>query len=273
MIKILNTIICYNNIDEVEEYVKKVSMLNSSDNVAMVIVVNKLDNGNVADLEERIAKIDIMTMVVKPNSNLGYMNGMIEGYKEYIKKYDCEALKYVIMSNTDINYPDNFFISKLLNNEYPNEIWSIGPAVYAPDRDNYDNPILDIRREKKAVIKTIKRFRTPIFNELYFHMSNIKGKFIKQKKGESHKVYEVHGCYFIVRKELADLMISNPFGALLYSEEAYVAEMVWHHNKFAYYDANLLVEHIEHTVTGKLDYKKLSRYIADSMEVILRDFY
>lgn len=273
MIEILNSIICYNNMKEVVEYVSKVSELECSEKVAVAVVVNKLDNGKVSDLINRLKSINIESLVVQPISNLGYLNGMLEGYKAFVRQQDASNLKYVIMSNTDINYPDPAFIKKLLNKNYPCEVWSIGPAVYVPERKSYDNPVLDERRSKKDVKRIIKRFRTPIFNEFYFHLSNIKGKIIRQKIGISHKVYEVHGCYFVINRELAEKMVDMPFGALLYSEEAYVAEMVWHNNKISYYDSNLLVEHNEHSVTGKINYKKLSQYIADSMEVILRDFY
>lgn len=273
MIEVLNTIICYNNLEEVVQYVKKVSLLKSANKVAVAVVINKLDNGNIIDLQNELAKINILSFTVDPKTNLGYMNGMIKGYQAFKENYGTHDLKYIIMSNTDINYPDDTFISDLLLRNYSENVWSIGPAVYAPDRRNFDNPVCETRRSKMDVIKTIKIFRTPVFNEIYFHLSNLKGKIKKIPRGTSRNVYEVHGCYFVIRKELGDLMVQNPFGALLYSEESYVAEMVWHNGKTGYYDANLLVEHVEHTVTGKLDYKKLSKYIADSMEVILRDFY
>ena len=273
MIEILNTIICYNNADEVVEYVKKVEKLISSDKVAVSVVINKLENGSKKVLEQKLSAINVKTCIADPQKNLGYMNGMIFGYEHFLKKHGSAKLKYVVMSNTDINYPNNSFMTDLLSREYSEAIWCIGPAVYAPGRNNYDNPICDTRRSEKEVRSIIKRFRIPVFNELYFHLSNVKGKLMKQPRGESHRVYEVHGCYFVVKKELADQMINRPFGALLYSEEAYVAEMVWHNKKSSYYDANLLVEHIEHTVTGKIDYKKISKYIADSMEVVLREFY
>ena len=273
MIEILNTIICYNNPDEVIQYVKKVSLLKSSEKVAIAVVINKLENLDSKELETKLAQINIASFVVEPMTNLGYMNGMIKGYQEFLERYNSADLKYIIMSNTDINYPDSNFLDSLLSRNYEEDIWSIGPAVYAPERKTFDNPVCETRRSKLDVIKTIRIFRTPLLNEVYFHLSNLKGKIKKVPRGSSHKVYEVHGCYFVIKKTLGDLMIKNPFGALLYSEESYVAEMVWHNGKSGYYDAELLVEHVEHTVTGKLDYKRLSKYIAESMEVILKDFY
>lgn len=273
MIEVLNTVICYNNVEEVTNYVKKIEKLVSSDKVAVAVVINKLENEKKEYLEKKLSEINVQTYLADPNENLGYLNGMIYGYKHFIKNYDSTNLRYVVMSNTDINYPDNRFFECLLSKEYDNDIWSIGPSVYAPGRKNYDNPACETRRSKKKVRSIIRRFRIPVFNELYFHLAELKGKCVKRNRGKSHKVYEVHGCYFIIKKQLADLMIKKPFGALLYSEEAYVAEMVWHNNKTAYYDAELLVEHIEHTVTGKMDYKQIANYIADSMEVIMKDFY
>mgnify|MGYP004519445831 CR=1 FL=1 len=272
MIEILNTIICYNNVAEVITYIKKVSELKDADKTAIMVVVNKIDNDTIEHLQNEIKKINILTYIYNPMQNLGYINGMLKGYEEYLKISE-DTLKYVIMSNTDIDYPDINFISKLLGNRYEEEVWSIGPAVYSPNMRNYDNPVLEKRRTKRAVMKTISIFRTPILNRIYYFLAVLKSKFIKRDKGKSRIVYEIHGCYFIVRPCLAKKMLDNQFGALLYSEEAYVAENVYSSNKKTFYDSDLLVYHMEHSVTGKLDFKKFANYIADSMEVILKEFY
>ena len=77
MIEILNTIICYNNADEVVEYVKKVEKLISSDKVAVSVVINKLENGSKKVLEQKLSAINVKTCIADPQKNLGYMNGMI----------------------------------------------------------------------------------------------------------------------------------------------------------------------------------------------------
>lgn len=271
-VKILNTVICYDNVNEVLDYIQKLQRLEFSNYIAVCVVINKLQIFNEEELIDGINKLSICCMVVNPKKNLGYMNGMIFGYEVFVKKYNL-ILDYVVMSNTDINYPDIGFYKKLLTNTYDDSIWGIGPAVYSTNSKSYTNPILFSRRTKQRVKYTIRIFKTPLINLFYIWASNLKTKIKKQKIGKSGLVYEVHGCFFIVKPQLVNEMIKKPFGALLYSEEAYVAEMIYHLGKKEYYDSELMVEHAEHSVTGRVKNKRIAKHIASSMAVILRDFY
>ncbi len=273
MIKLLNTVICYDNPKEVINYVNILSTLKCANEIAVCIIINKLDNENESKFKQQLNQISIKTFVCKPNKNLGYLNGMLYGYKKFIAQFEISDLKYIIMSNTDIGFPDKSFISKVLSKKYENNIWLIGPAVYVPQKNTYDNPSCIKRRTKKTVKRIIAIFKTPIIKELYIWASDVKSRIRKRKRGNSQYVYAVHGCFFLVSKDLANAMLEKPFRALLYSEEAYVSEMTYHAGKKAYYDADLLVEHNEHSVTGKLNYSRLAFYIAESMKIILQDFY
>lgn len=271
--KVLNTVICYNNEQEVLSYAKKLSQLVNAEQVCLVVVINKLDNGNISELELKIKEISLETLVCYPGENLGYMNGMLFGYENYKKETGNHTPQFIIMSNTDIDYPDNKFLSKLISKQYDDDVWVIGPAVFVPERNTYDNPVNEQRPKVEKISQLIKIFGTPFLNKLFLKGSLIKGKFVKKNIGESHKVYEVHGCYFIVRGIMTNELLKSPFGALLYSEEAYIAEMAYKFNKFEFYDTDLLINHIEHTVTGKVETKRIARYLCDSMKVIKRDFY
>lgn len=271
--KIVNTVICYNNTIEVLCYAKKLSLLSDAEQVCLIVIINKLENENISDFKSKIKQINLETLVCNASENLGYMNGMLFGYEQYKKETGNHIPQFVIMSNTDIDYPDNKFLSKLIDKQYEDDIWGIGPAVFVPERNTYDNPIIDQRRSVEEINQLIKKFGMPIYNKLYIKGSLIKGKLMKKDIGKSHRVYEVHGCYFIVKGIMADELLKSPFGALLYSEETYIAEMVYKYNKVEFYDADLIINHIEHSVTGKLETKKLAKYLCDSMKVIKRDFY
>jgi len=72
---------------------------------------------------------------------------------------------------------------------------------------------------------------------------------------------------------MATILDDRKFKALLYSEEAYIAELIREYNKKTYYDSNIEVIHNESAVTGKLANKKKAKYIADSLKVIRDEFY
>lgn len=271
--KILNTVICYNNVDEVVEYARKLTRLVNFEHVCLVIVINRLDDDSHAFLETEIKNIGIESLICDPQENLGYMNGMIFGYESYLKENGGVIPNFVIMSNTDIDYPDNEILVKLLNNKYEDDIWVIGPAVFVPLRNSYDNPVAEQRRDINQINRLINRFTTPILNHLYIKGSMIKGKLLRKQIGNSRIVYEVHGCYFIIRGCMAEELVKRPFGALLYSEETYISEIAFQNRKKVFYDSDLLVNHIEHTVTGKIKTGVIARHLSQSMQVIKRDFY
>lgn len=271
--KIVNTVICYNNPDEVVSYAQKFSELEDSNNACLIITINLLEEGKYIEFENRIKEVKLECIICKPDRNLGYMNGMLFGYECYKSKTNNHTPEYLIMSNTDIDYPDSKLLKKLLEQEYDDDVWVIGPAVFVPKRRSYDNPIADHRRSVSEINLLIKKFGTPIINELYIIASLLKGRLVRKDIGNSRKVYEVHGCYFIVKGCMSDVLLESPFGAILYSEETYVAETAFRHNKIEYYDTSLVINHIEHTVTSKIKAKKIAKYLYDSMKIIKRDYY
>lgn len=271
--RIVNTVICYDNAGEVLDYAKKISAIEKSTEVCLIIVINKLDNYQIQELKDELDLIQLEILLCQPSENLGYMNGMLYGYEYYKKKTGNHQPDYVIMSNTDIDYPDYQFISKLINKKYEDDVWVVGPAVFVPERETYDNPVAEERRSIKEIDSLIRRFNFPLFNQLYVRASLVKGHFIKKTIGNSHKVYEVHGCFFIIKGIMADKLLKEPFGALLYSEETYIAEMAHKFKKIEFYDIDLIVNHMEHSVTGKVKTKKIAKYLAESMKVIKQDFY
>lgn len=271
MKNVVNTVICYDNPEEVITYAEKFFSLDGSCEAALIVTINKISNFSEAALVNTLKSINEDIYVYNPNANLGYINGMIFGYRKYLDNH--EEPKYIIMSNTDIIYPDASFLRTLLDKDYDEDVWCIGPSVFVPERGSFDNPVCETRRSKRDIQRIITILKTPLIGPLYIIASKIKGNYVRRAEEESHEVYEVHGCFFIITKDLGREFIRKPFGALLYSEEDYVAENVYKRRKKTLYDADLKVYHDEHSVTGKLDYRKIANYIIESERVILRDYY
>lgn len=271
MDKILNTIICYNNDTEILEYVKKLEELEYSDLLVVSIVIND-DKTDKLELEEKLNHLSIQCIVTKSDKNLGYMNGMVEGVRQYLTKFS-DSIKWIIMSNTDITYSSKEFINKLISKNYGKDVWCIGPSVFVPHKKAFDNPVLIERRSLFHVNKTIFIFSLPVVRVLYQWASCVKTRLIRTKESESGYVYEVHGCYFIINMELYGKILERPYKSFMYSEEAYIAETVYHNNKKIFFDADLRVEHNEHSVTSGLKLKKIANLIVSSMKDIKEEFY
>ena len=268
---LLNTIIYYDNYKEIETYCKEVYHLANAENIYISICVNKMGDKQKSEIE-KILGVDKKIHIYFPNNNEGYMNGMLFAYEQFTKETKLQP-DYIIMSNTDIQYPDKEFLSKFIRKDYGEDIWGIAPSVYALRRLSYDNPVSYTRLTIGRIKRTILFTSLPIVRSLYVWLSEKKARIKKTKEQSSSYIYLAHGCYFIIKRELAEVMSKHKYGVLLYSEEAYVAEEIYHHNKKMYYDSDLKIIHAEHSTTGKLKYARVAKYISSSLSYILKEYY
>ena len=272
---ILNTIIYYNNFDEICNYCKSVFDIGGAENIFIAIVVNKMDEDAIYRplLEKLVISYQEKVLLFFPENNLGYMNGMIAGYDWFVT---CKKVipDFVIMSNTDIEFPDCSFFKKLISHDYPDEVWAIGPSVFSLKRKCFDNPTAYSRRTKKQLKRIVRLTSIPLIRSLYVWLSDLKARMFGRKTiPDSAEVYEIHGCFFIVKGEFAKQLSLHKFGALLYSEESYIAEEAYHNNKKVYYDSRLSIVHKEHSVTSKISYKRIASHISKSMKYIIDEYY
>ena len=253
------------------EYYKEILSLDEGSKVGYVVVINSSTEEEAVKLVT-FGKENEHVYVYNPGKNLGYMNGLLHGYRGYREQTGLLP-KYVIMSNTDIAFQDKGFITKLNNKTYNSNLGVIGPSVLVSELNSYDNPVSDERYSLDYLNKLISRFSTPVIRELYVTASFLKPKFIKRKNDtRSRNVYELHGCFFILSNKYIELLKEQEYGVLLYSEETYVAENAFRNGFIAYYDADLEIVHKEHSTTSKLKPTRRAKLMAESMTWI-RDTY
>jgi len=101
----------------------------------------------------------------------------------------------------------------------------------------------------------------------------MKRKFARKIKEKSQYVYTLHGCFFAIKPEFADMLIHETFDGFLYSEEAFIAEKVRLASKRAFYDSSIEVNHNESSVTGLLGISRKAKYISNSLIYIKNEFY
>lgn len=263
---VLNTIIYYDNYDEVLNYINDVIQINSD--IFISIVVNK-NTCTKNDLNGLILNNNIY--IFDPKQNLGYMNGMIYGYYEFKNKTGIYP-DYVLMSNTDIKYNKDFF-SILNQKNYSEDIWCIGPSIFSKCRSSFDNPVLYERLSKSQLISKINFLSIPFIGAFYVKLSDMKAKLKKRPESNSSIVYQVHGSCFIIRNVFANLLCENKYGMLLYSEESFISEEVRKHGKTTFYDCDLKIIHYDHSVTKKIKKSKIAKLNATSMKYIMEKYY
>ncbi|MBR4341491.1 MAG: glycosyltransferase [Lachnospiraceae bacterium] len=269
--KFLNSIICYNNSDEVVRFIEKMLKIKKED-LSFAVVVNA---GTIKD-KRALEKLSVRegrakVSVYIPKKNLGYLNGLLYGYKHFIKEHF--EPDYVIFSNTDIEIPDKDFFDKFEARNYSENIGCIGPSVFVRERNAYDNPICDDRRPVEEIDRLVRILSIPVIRGLYVNLSDYKGRITRRNKTESRFVYEVHGCYFILSNRFARVLARKKYGALMYSEEAYIAENIRKYGFKTFYDSDLEVVHLEHSVTKGLKGEGIAKHIRSSMKMIREEFY
>lgn len=264
---IVNIIIYYENEDEVINYAKE--LVKQNDNIKLVIVVNKIGKKGVNYVNDSLMVLDIDFEIVNPGENIGYLNGLIYGYKK-----TSFLSEWYILSNTDICIKDDCFIKKCREEvEFKNDkVWLIGPSVLVPKLKKYSNPYFSVRPLKIFYQSRIWAMRFPIlFNILFNLKSKIKSE--KMEKKQSGYVYAVHGSFMFLRKELLDILSTNKNWELLYDEEQYIAEIVRKYNHSTYYCDDIEVLHMEGASTGKVDIRKKARLMITANKRILKEFY
>ena len=272
MKEIINVVINYANEDEVLLYAKNLSKQTVAHNISLVVVVNKEGNIGMRGLEKNLKEVDLDIRLYNPNENLGYLNGLIYGYNQYCKGID-ELPKWVVMSNTDIEFLSNSFFETFLGSVYDKDVWCIGPSVYSPQKRSYDNPKSIERYSIADLNRRILIFKHPTLAYIYSKLAVLKARLVKKKRKDSQFVYSVHGCFFIINIDFSEVLKNREYKALMYSEEAYIAEIIRLYGKKCYYDNTIEVIHNENRVTGKLDFRWKSKYFLDSLRLIRDEFF
>lgn len=268
---IINIVICYNNASEVIEYYDEILSLDDGKKVGYVVVINSATEEEIDNLDNFSQEHDHV-YVYNPGKNLGYMNGLLYGYRMYREQTGLLP-QYVIMSNTDIAFQDKAFVTKLENKSYDNNLGVIGPSILVSELNSYDNPVSDERYTVNQLDSIIKKHSIPVLRESYVTAAFLKPQFIKRKKDTtSRSVYELHGCFFILSSKYAEYIKELEFGVLLYSEETFIAENAYRKGFIAYYDAELEIIHKEHSTTSKLKPTRRAKLMAESLSWI-RDTY
>lgn len=268
--QLINIVICYKNEDEVINYGQQLDNQTYSKYITLVVVINSYCYG-FEYLDNGLKRLNIAYEILDSQSNLGYLNGLLYG------AINCETTTdWYIFSNTDILLTDKNMIESFCDKamSYNDTVWLIGPSVYAPFNKSYSNPYLMERPSKLYYYSKILGMTFPyIYNSLFVLKRHLISRNKQNNNNHSGYVYAVHGSYFFIKRDLIISLLEHGKWELLYSEEAFIAEVLREKNKKAYYDSSLSVDHLEGTSTGKVDYKSRYYQMKASNKRILHEFY
>ena len=222
MSKVGMVILNYNDCETTKEYLNNIKNYNSLNKI--VVVDNNSTDNSFEELKSfNSDKIEI----IKTDENKGYAFGNNIG----IKALDSD-IDYVIISNPDITVSDKT-IQRLKNDLDNNE----EIALVAP--------VINQLGEK------IRGWRLPLIKDEI--LSNINGyhKIVEKRlrypeekyTGNLTKVEVVSGCFFMVRKDVLDLIGGFDEGTFLYYEENIIGQKLKTINKKTFIDNEAEITH------------------------------
>ena len=272
MKSILNIVINYANENEVIAYAQMLEKQSWAEKVSLVVVINKKSENPITNLIEELNKINLLIKVYDPKENLGYMNGALYGYRQFIHDNN-EIPDWTIISNTDLAFTDDLFFEKFFSYKYEQDVWCIAPSIFNSNNKTYNNPMYTNRIPLGKINRLIFVFEHPLLSLIYITVGKCKAKAKKRLKKNSKFCYAVHGCFFALKNEFIQLIKDDDYQAFLYSEENYISELIRYYNKSCYYNSNVEIIHDENSSTGLLNYKQRAHYSASSLKYIRNEFY
>lgn len=270
-IRIIVSVVCYNNEDEVIRFADMISKQTISKQIHLVITYNC---GNQLEyLKTNIEKINISAEISNPHNNLGYLSGCcfgIDANKEILNN-----TTWIAISNTDIEFETTDFLERILEN-IPKNVWAIGPRIKLKKTGQDQNPFF----EKRPSVQSMK-FRKLVYSNLlffniYFSVSKIKTKIVikrKKSKDKNRFVYALHGSFFIVNKQLFEKIDEVKNHIFMYGEEILVAELANRNNKRCYFRSDVGLIHNENQVTSLLSNKSKQTWFNQSTKYLTTKYF
>jgi GT2 family glycosyltransferase len=282
---ILTICVNYKNPLETESFLQKLFWLNGYANeVALVVDNDEISPG--LDLS-KLWKISSNIIVKSPGENLGYFRGANFGLSEYLKEH--ELPDWVIVSNTDIEFPDKDIFAKLKNYPAPN-VAVIAPDIelvtnsWLPSSSKHQNPCMRLRPSAirmhalkwicssyygLLMYQTASSLRYVLF-DLLNGLTKTNGMDVKKEPVE---IYAPFGAHLIFPKTYFINGGTLQHGAFLFGEEIFVAETSRRLNLKVIFDPRLKVIHREHSSLRKIGSRYAARYAREATRYLADTFF
>lgn len=222
MTKVGIVILNYNDYDTTYNYINNIKDYKVLKEIVIV------DNNSSDDSYNKLKKLeDDKIKVIKTDKNKGYAYG-----NNYGINYLDKNINYVIVSNPDIEVSEKT-IKKLKSDLDNNEdIALISPTI------NQNGEIIKgwrLTNIKDEILLNINYFHRRVTEKLRYSE--------EKYDNELTKVDVVSGCFFMVRRDIFNLIGKFDDNTFLYYEENIVATKLKNINKNIYIDNNLEVKH------------------------------
>jgi GT2 family glycosyltransferase len=275
----------YRNPEEGCRYVEQVQALEGSDTIATALVANDVSAAEANTLAAIQEQRNVFIYASKENR--GYFGGAQWGLEQFSESHPVPD--WVIVSNTDILFPDRALLRKLLA-LYTGH----APMVVAPDvvldsdtllltSRKHQNPQYWIRpsARKMHLLKWLHRYHWigAVFSVLSALRYTL-GAFVGGRGDRDTdvpllpaQIYAPFGAFMIFHRSYFERGGTFHHGAFLFGEEIFVAETVCELGGEVIYDPRLRVLHHGSTSMRHVASRQRARYARDALAYCTERFF
>lgn len=260
-------VINYKKSDLAIGFCRSLAKLKGHEKVHVLIVDNAADDQSRLALGGlKIAGLEIE--VLHEKENWGYFGGARRGL-EFLRLKTNEISgnqklpKWIIISNSDIEFSDPSFIENLEAKSPDNDVALIGPKILSALSGANQNPYMIVRPTGAQMhfYKWVFRFLISCFayQMLGLVKSLVKNLFFnKIRKSldrvasdiKAQDIYGAHGAFLIFSREYIEKGGNFDHQPFLFGEEVTIAENCRRLQMRVRYEPDLVVSHIEHATIG-----------------------
>lgn len=262
-------VICMNYFSDEDTIAFARSVLSQNHSSAIQVLV--VDNSTVKPPNVKLHPLqgdNNQVTILYPERNLGYFGGAAWGLKRYLETE--ELPEWVLVTNTDIEFPDQDFFRRLFE-LYPDGFNGVvAPSILSGMNGCNQNPFMKRRPSKYRMhfLKWVFMTYPTLF--IYQSLAMIKSMIKKGKLADCNEVlqpmtiYAPHGSFILFDKKYFLSGGNLDYDVFLFGEEVFVAETVRRKKVEIRFDPRLSVLHQEHATTGIIKNKKMAKFVKES---------
>lgn len=243
----------------------------------IVVVDNSGHGEDDCPLNEIESNIDNVH-VYKSENNLGYFGGASWGLEKYLTT--SEMPEWIIVSNTDIYFENQHFLSILVDLYKGNPPEVVAPSIYSDITGLNQNPFMKKRPPawKMHFYRLVFRFSWiyRVYKVLHFAKSSLSSrnrdkKYIACAENMPYPIYAPHGSIIVFNRKYFDNGGTLNYGSFLFDEEIFIGETAHRIGLEVLYEPRIIVFHKEHATTTMT--REMLRYKYQSSKYCATTFF
>lgn len=246
----------YNDIEVTKDCVNKLLLLESNNEIRIVVVDNGSPNGSGDILKKKYQSVKNVEVTLT-GVNLGFAKGNNYGYIIAKQMYNPD---YIVVMNNDVMIDDKKFVYKLLNNSVLNNYEVIMPDIInkmgVHQNPFRENPLsnAELLRNISSIIAWLTLYHIPVLNKIWSDRNKETERVLPTDKiYNTLEMMVPHGaCIIFSKKWIYNEDVAFVPDTFLYGEEDILYEYVANKGYKTYFEKTLVVEHIEDVSTDSV---------------------